>query len=518
MRFPIQDQIRRPVEQSFPADFPAPTLGWNTLVNVASTPPGYALKMRNFIPYPDKCVLRNGSTNHVTGFTATKEVESLIVFQPSGSGAKLFGATDEGIFDVTAAGTVGSVASAATNGRWQWVNFANSATNYVCCVNGVDDFRYYNGSTWSTVATFGSLNTNTLVGIEVYQQRLFFVAVNSKILYYLPAGAVTGTAAASALNVEQLMKKGGSLQATGTWTIDSGSGLDDKFVVVTSEGEVILFQGTDPSSVNTWSYIGTYYVGRPIGRRCLIKMGGDLLILTERGLFPLSRAIQSSTIEPTVALSRSIEPSITAAAKDFFSTFGWQIELFPRDQILVLNIPGTAKKQFVMQLQTQGWCEFSELPANCWAVFNGELYFGTTTKVMKAQNGYADLSAAIVGVIEYAYSKVDGSTRTKVPVEVLPLIETSGNVPYTLGVSADFTTTESFNLVEASPTGVGGIWGTGVWDTDFYGGDRVLSKSWTTVPATPGAYLSPYLAVSTAIHSVAWIGMQMLYKRGTPLS
>jgi hypothetical protein len=475
--------------------------------------------MKNFIPYPDKCKLRLGSEDWATGFTAGKEIETLVVFQPSGSGAKMFAATDQGLYDVTSNGAIGAVSSAATNARWQWVNFANSSTNWVCLVNGTDDFRYYNGSTWTTVATFGSLATNTLIGIEVYQQRLFFVQKDSKLLHYLPTGAVTGTAGVTALNVEQHMKLGGYVMAIGTWTLDAGTGMDDNLVVVTSEGQVIVFRGTDPSSASTWAHVGTYFIGRPIGRRCLTKMGGDLVVLTERGLFPLSQVMQSTTIEATTALSRNIEPDIVTQAKSYFSTFGWQVETYPRDQLLILNVPqATDSIQYVMQLQTRGWCRFEGLAANCWATFGGELYFGTEAKVMKAQSGSADNGSAIEGEVEYAYSRVDGSTRSKLPVMLLPLLSTSGPVAYSVGVSADFRQTANFQTVTATSSSPGAIWDTGIWDASSYGGGLETVRSWTTIPAKEGSLLSPLIRVSSNTFEVAWIGAQMLYKQGTLLA
>jgi hypothetical protein len=57
-------------------------------------------------------------------------------------------------------------------------------------------------------------------------------------------------------------------------------------VFVTDQGEVMVYRGTDPSSASTWALIGIWIVGAPIGNRCLMKYGGDLLVLTLDGLDP----------------------------------------------------------------------------------------------------------------------------------------------------------------------------------------------------------------------------------------
>lgn len=53
--------------------------------------------------------------------------------------------------------------------------------------------------------------------------------------------------------------------AAETWTLDSGEGLDDYLVVTTSEGQVGVFRGTDPTSVATWGLVGVWNLGEPIG-------------------------------------------------------------------------------------------------------------------------------------------------------------------------------------------------------------------------------------------------------------
>jgi hypothetical protein len=42
------------------------------------------------------------------------------------------------------------------------------------------------------------------------------------------------------------------------WTNDAGDGVDDYAAFVFSTGEVLVYQGDDPGSVNAWSLIGRF--------------------------------------------------------------------------------------------------------------------------------------------------------------------------------------------------------------------------------------------------------------------
>ena len=70
-------------------------------------------------------------------------------------------------------------------------------------------------------------------------------------------GSVGG--AAQVLDLSSIAKYGGHLVDLDTWTIDAGYGVDDNLVFITSNGEVIVYRGTDPSSAATWALAGVSF-------------------------------------------------------------------------------------------------------------------------------------------------------------------------------------------------------------------------------------------------------------------
>ncbi|MFK5282932.1 hypothetical protein ACI3PL_25530, partial [Lacticaseibacillus paracasei] len=71
--------------------------------------------------------------------------------------------------------------------------------------------------------------------------------------------------------------KGRDAAIWGQVSMDAGDGLDDKCVFVSSEGEVAVYEGTNPGSAADWRKAGVYQITRPLGQNAKVSAGGDLL-------------------------------------------------------------------------------------------------------------------------------------------------------------------------------------------------------------------------------------------------
>jgi hypothetical protein len=70
-----------------------------------------------------------------------------------------------------------------------------------------------------------------------------------------------------------------------------------------------------------------------------MKYGGDILILTYNGLYPLAASLQSSRLDPRIALSDKIQGAFTAATQQYGGNFGWDISFDPQHNALTVNVP-----------------------------------------------------------------------------------------------------------------------------------------------------------------------------------
>lgn len=458
----------------------APVGGWNARDPLAQMKPADAVILENFFCTPYDVQVRYGYSRWETGITGT--VNTLCSYSPPNGSIKLFAAAGVNIYDATNGGAVGApVATGYTSDKWQHANFGTAGGNFLIMANGADTPIIYNGSTWANTAITG-VTSSLLIGVNVFKSRLFFVEKNSTRAWYLPTLSIAG--AASALDFGSLFSRGGYLMAMGNWSLDAGYGMDDYAVFVSSEGQVAVYKGTDPSSAATWSLIGIYDVGSPIGRRCLMKYAGDLTLICQDGLAPLSKALMSSRVNSQEMLTDKIQHAIGDFISLYAANFGWEVALFPKENMLLLNIPTSASTatQVVMNTINGAWSRFTGWNATCFELHGDNLYFGTTGAVCKAWDTNADSGSNIYFNAVQSFNYFGRSGQLKKVNMVRPIISTDGLPTVLFGVNADFDTSDPQGVPAFSPSAATpATWDLSVWDgAAVWSGDLSIKRDWQT--------------------------------------
>lgn len=467
---------------------PAPVLGWNRRDSIATMKPGFSIVTRNMFPTASDVMLRKGWTAHATDIDdggTDLRVETLVVYRPPSGSHKMFAFADEFLFDVTGVGAVGAATvSGLTNAQWQYDNFSTSGGNFILAVNGADELLLYNGTTWASIdgsstPAITGVATTALINVNVFKQRPYYVQVGTMSVWY-PSAAGTFSGALTEFPLRSVFKRGGYLIAMGNWTLDGGAGLDDLAVFVTSEGEVAVYAGTGPAD---FALAGTYNIGAPIGRRCMKKYGGDLLIITNDGVIPASKAFAADRTSKAVAITDNIQGAMSDAAALYKGNSGWSLTQFPAGSMLILNVPVAVEQQqqYVMNSVTGAWCPFTGWGASCFEVFNDELYYGTLGEVRKAWSGTSDGGAIIEGELVPAFHYFGSRSKLKQWPMLRPVISVDANPQEILaGLDVDYlvqTPSGSINF----PTVGGALWDTAEWDVDVWGGAALVQGRWYAV-------------------------------------
>ena len=326
------------------------------------------------------------------------------------------------------------------------------------------------------------LNSNTFATVNLFKERLYFVEKNSLSFWYLPVDSING--AVTEFPLGGIFKKGGYLQAMGTWTIDAGYGVDDLAVFATSNGEVAVYKGSDPSDADDWALVGIWNIGQTFTRKCMFKFGGDILILTEDGLVPLSAGLQSTRLDPRVNITDKIFYAISQAADQYSTNFGWQINYFAKVNMLIVNIPVTGgSEQYVMHNITKSWGRFTNVNANCWELSGDDIYFGGNGFVGKFYDTFADAGTNIRAFVQQAYSYFESRGQQKRFTMVRPILLTDNGLPSVLcGLSTDFETVDLTSQISFNPAILQtGEWDLDTWDNANWGGGLVVTKIWQGV-------------------------------------
>ena len=485
-----------------PYSHPCPYGGWNARGNLANMKPEEAIQLDNIFPGVLTTNIRKGCIDWKTA--APETIHSLLPY--SGLTAnKLFAATNVGIYDATSAGAFGAAAVACTNGFWESVMMATAGGNFLFAVNGTDLAKTYDGAAWAIPAITVAVSS-TWSFLTVHKKRIWAIQKNTMDLWYLPVESIAG--AATKFPVGSLFKKGGRLAAIGTWTLDSGTGVDDLFVIATSNGEIAVYQGTDPASSTTWALVGVYDVPKPLGAKPLVNYGGDLLYLSQVGLLPLSQLRQSTIIDGSAVISFNIDGAFLDAADNYKTNNGWQMLLHKAANLLITNVPvsnDTISYQFIMNTITKKWCRFTAWNASCWAELGGEIYFGGGLKVSKAWTGVTDAGVPIVGSCVQAFANWGFRGQKNISL-VRPNFGITGAVQVQIAFDADFNGFAGQTEFNYSSATSGAIWDTSLWDAGVWDGTAsIFPASWITVPGNLGYLHSLRVMVTSSTGGFSWI-------------
>lgn len=531
---------RRPTRpkprQSQTKKWQAPVAGWvanRALSDPQSIDGPGAAVLDNFFPKSTSVALRRGSAT--VGYTAG-DVTALFSYN-NGPVEKFFAADEHAIYDVSAvpdptqpnAGppiTAPVVASGYTGGDWIVVQFATTGGVYLVGVNGRDvgflydgtNFTKLSGATSGPTVTFpGSLTSANMAAVWVYKNRLFFARVGSMDAYYLPIDSVGGSA--SSFPLSGVFGEGGELLFGASWSLDSSGsgGLSEQCVFVSSEGEVAVYQGGDPSNAATWSKVGLYRIGAPLGRRGYIKGGGDLAIATTVGLVPLSKAL---TLDVTALNVAAVSYKIADAWGEAVARgmTGWQCLIWPEAKMALVSPKAANGRQvlFVSNAETGAWARFTGWTVTALHTYKGRLYFGSTGgRVVRASVGGDDDSLPYTGAVLPLFEDLQSPMQSKIATVGRARVMANLVVDDSVTIAVEFDMSPPAAPDATIPAGISswnyGTWGSSIWSD---GRPSVINQDWRSIGGGGYSISMWYQITSGSIIPLdaELIGMEMLFE------
>ncbi len=371
----------------------------------------------------------------------------------------------------------------------------------------------------TTVPAITGVVTSTFKHITSYKSRLFFAQKDSLKIWYLPVDSIGG--AAGLLTVAGVAKKGGSIAMIGTWSSDAGDGKDDVFVVITSNGEAIAYQGTDPSDASAWSLVGRYDIGAPLGKKAFLQAGGDFLVGTATGLVPMSQAVQKDEAALSiVSVARPIEPDWRSYVQT--RTGDWHIEKWTAGDYAIVIIPASvsqAKDTLIVNTKTGAWAKFTGWDVSCAADFNKRLYLGTNTGyVCIGDSGGTDQGSAYYATYVGLDEDLGNPTQEKFCRMIRATFRHSTDFNPSISMSSNYNETlQTFPAAAPDVTSTP-LWDVALWDVAVWDGTltQTITANWQSV-AGSGYVLAPVVQVTmsaTIAPLVELISTDLLYEGG----
>jgi len=494
--------------------FPAPTGGWIKNVNLA-TPDARradgskvsgAAVLENWFPTATGIRMRGGS--QVVAITEDgKDILSLFTYV-NGNNRSLFASTATAIFDITGSsgvtylvddlgnnlvddlgnlivtsGIADETVSSLTGGDWAVVQFESSGGVYLRAVNGIDTSLVYDGTSWGTSPAITGVSSAALSYDWVFKNRIFFVEKDTLNAWYLAVDTIGG--AASKFPLGGVFTRGGSLLFGASWSLDTGSGLNEQCVFVSTEGEVAVYQGSNPADAANWSKVGVYRIGKPRGPKAHIRAGGDLVIATDIGFVPLSVAVQRdvAALSPS-AVSYPIETAWNDAVRD--RTGNWHCEVWPTKQMAVVVLPtpaGSQAQMYVANARTGAWALFTGWDGTCCALFGDRFFFGSMDGfIIEAEVTGYDQDAAYTSTVVPLFDPLKSPASLKAGLLARATVRAPSTVTVQLSLQSDYDIS-----LPAPPDDIsapsGSTWGSGVWGESVWGSavEKQTFREWQSV-------------------------------------
>ena len=520
VRQALQAKTGRGARVSQPFQLPAPVKGWNTRDPLVAMDPGYAILLDNWWPDSDGVKKRSGSA---IACTFSGETPKRLRALEAGSVSKMLAFSQTTIWDATGT-TPTSLATGMNSFDWDTAVFANR----VIMVNGVDTERQWDGTALTALSFTGHPAGAPFVGCHGHKSRMYYWQANALEFYYT-TGAGTFQGAVASFPLQYVVSAGGSIVAMASWSVYGGNDTtSDMLAIFLSSGEVVIYAGSDPGGTD-FALQSHFHMAPILGRRTVPKYGGDVMMGTVDGFFPLSKAIALGGLTDSISISDAIQPSVKRAANFVGASPYWSSALYTsgdsdgKGGMLIYNIPaGTSSAsgsevayQFVMNTRTGAWARFSGMNAYDWTIWKGQPYFAAVGGIYQANTGLADGTAPIACTGMQAYSNLGAPGFQKMLKFARAYVSSDGDIPITLGVGIDFAQLPVMTAT-ISTAGGGTPWDVGTWDLAEWAASVGVSKQWQTVPGL-GEFFAVAMQITTGVQDATWYSTGLLYELGTML-
>lgn len=474
----------------------------------------YAIQMDNIIPDTNRDVLRNG-------FELVNETGAVCLMAHREQGNMALLAADDGKIYHIVGDESTVLASGFSSDSWQYCSFTDGGgtvntilTNGAAADNVQRVYEDYigeesgSGSYSTLVITSAYNNAVNLIAPCCFKNRMYFSEKNTLKIKYAASQAIAGNL--TDLNLGSLFKFGGSIVNIATWTQDGGTGMDDLLCIFTSEGEVAVFGGTSPEATD-WQLNGVFMISKPIGLNCTCKIGGDLIVITQGGYFPLSQVLSTDRAN-RCEVSDKINPIVIG--KNFAAN--WSVTWYPKKGWVLINAPSTntgySYEQHVYNNKTGGWCRFVGMDALSWVELNDNLYFCNPSGIFQADKGTTDNGEKITYYLQKAYSQYElPQIKQVLLVRELKKSEKQESIGTRIGV--DFVLQDPY--VRMVPIeGTQARWDVALWDESFWTTERSITLLKSPVFSTFGNFISVGI-LGQSSDSLEFYGLEAKIKVGT---
>jgi hypothetical protein len=275
--------------------------------------------------------------------------------------------------------------------------------------------------------------------------------------------------------------------------MDGGDGVDDKIIAFGGGGDLLIYEGTDPTTAATFGLVGRWYYGiPPIGRRFFSDYGGDVVIVSTRGLMFLSELLvlggkASDFHDSAGKINQVLAQQVTSTLTVPY----WEVLYLLQEQLVLINVPNTAvdfDQQLIYEINAKAFAWFTGMLMQTVHFFQNNVYFGTTDGyVNQAFVGRTDgetllgeVGQTLEGQVQVAWVGTPDPAMIKRYIMVEPYFIATQPPSVLVQINTDW----SFQNTPGSPGYVlpsDSTWDVGLWDVAHWAGAQNSYKAWAGI-------------------------------------
>jgi hypothetical protein len=137
-----------------------------------------------------------------------------------------------------------------------------------------------------------------------------------------------------------VLTRGGDILKIFTFGSGNQGREQDLLCILTTKGELLVYNGETPSNLDTWRLTGHYYLMNPININCICPVEDDYIIVTGNGFVSLRGIISGSAGHLDDALSNRLS-TLFSQYQFRFPEFTEQmfLQYYPKRRIMIFNVP-----------------------------------------------------------------------------------------------------------------------------------------------------------------------------------
>jgi hypothetical protein len=372
-------------------------------------------------------------------------------------------------------------------------------------VNGVDQPIIYNGNpfpgSFSPMPMSGPADPSRLVGIKVFKSRSYFWDNEQLGFWYSQPNALGGNLLFFPLAT--VAQQGGRVHAVACWARDGGSGPTDFLVVLTTRGEVIVYQGSNPSDASDWALAGRYQIAPPVPGDTVLELDGKIHCLTINDFETLPDRFLRFDSAPS-KVHQQIKENMALNG----NRAGYKLFFSPERRQVIINMPVDVDNWHQLVMAQAGWTRFEGIPARDWAFANNKTYMALQGGRLGRLTGSRDNGQPITFRGDTGYALLRSNSEKRITA-FRPQLRSPGSVTVRASLSFDLSSNYQPEQVQVM-TATGTDWGA-PWGSDWSGPDAGRLEWFTGVGS--GQTVSMRIA-GESIAPVEWLANDFEYVPG----